>query len=281
MQAVLPHNDPSDGWFARLDLCFGRRAHATVPHRNRHVGPLRLQRPLYPEDASVCHACILHPPGGVVGGDRLELHAEVESDAAALITTPGAAKFYRSNGATASQQVVLEVRANGTLEWLPQETIVFPGACADLATRVHLAADAGFIGWEILCIGLPACGHPFREGLLRTTLEIRRQDRPIFMDRLRIAGDEDLNRPTGMRGCSVTGTFVAVGCRPDMAAPLRRILEGRPETLAGLTVMDDVLVARCLGNASAAAKSLFEGLWTWLRPHLSGRPACAPRIWAT
>jgi urease accessory protein len=281
MTHALPHDrEGPQGWQAHLALEFTSREALTVLNGNRHTGPLRVQRPLYPE-GGVCHACLLHPPGGVVGGDHLALEAVVKSDAAALITTPGATKFYRSGGARARQENLLSVEKNAWLEWLPQESIVYPGADAEIVTRVNLAEDAGFMGWEIVCIGLPACGRPFTSGRLETDLEIHRGGRPIFKDRLIVADEADLRRPAGLRGCSVNATFVATGGNPEMLAPLRQIVNADPKWLAGITLMEDLLVARYIGDTSSEAKRLFQKIWTWLRPHLSGRPACAPRIWET
>ncbi|MBI5551325.1 MAG: urease accessory protein UreD [Desulfobacterales bacterium] len=271
---------PSQGWQAQLALEFSSRQGLTILSGNRHTGPLRVQRTLYPE-AQVCHACLLHPPGGVVGGDRLRLEVAVKSDATALITTPGATKFYRSGGARAIQESLLSIERNAWLEWLPQESIVYPEADARIATRVNLAEGAGFMGWETVCIGLPACGRPFTAGRLETSIEIHRGGRPIFKDRLMVADQADLRRPAGLRGCSVSATFVATGGRPEMLAPLREILQGDETRLTGITLMEDLLVARYLGDSSAEAKKFFHELWSWLRPNLSGRKACPPRIWET
>lgn len=280
MAQALIQTDTHEGWHACLELAFSRGADGTILSKNRHSGPLRVQRPLYPE-TGVCHVYLLHPPGGVVGGDRLEIHAEVKSVAAALITTPGATKFYRSGGGRAAQESYLCVEENGWLEWLPQESIVYPGAQVEVVTQVNLAGGAGFMGWEIVCIGLPACGRPFTFGRLETTLDIRRDGRPLFIDRLRIMSTDDLHRPTGLRGCSVSATFVATGGNPEMLTPLRQIVNAYPERLAGITLIEDLLVTRYIGDSSAEAKTLFQETWTWLRPRLAGRTACPPRIWAT
>jgi urease accessory protein len=274
------HQEHYRTWFARLELAFAPRKEKTILQLNRHSGPLRLQHPFYPEEF-VCHAYVLHPPGGVVGGDHLQLSVAVESDAAALLTTPGATKFYRSIGDQASQKNYFEVGDNGYLEWLPQETIFFPGAKGFTVTRVNLGKTAGFMGWEICCLGLPACGQPFHSGDLETVLEIHRNGRPLLLERLRVTGEKNLNSPVGLRGHSVSATFIATGCRPEMLITLRKILNVQPEVLTGITLMEDLLVARYLGDSSTTAKTLFQKLWTWLRPHLTGRAVCPPRIWAT
>ena len=274
------HPDPAEGWKANLELCFSRHGDKTEVIRNRHQGPLRLQRPLYPEP-EVCHALILHPPGGVVGGDRLAVNVDVEDGASALITTPGATKFYRSGGRRAGQINLLRIEHGGCLEWLPQETIIYPNADATACTRVELAADAGFMGWEILCLGLPACGEPFAGGRFVARLEIDRQGRPIFRDRLDIDGADGLQRPTGLHGFAVSATIVATGVTPAMRDALRRRLDEKTDTLWGLTLMDDLLVVRMLDNDSARLKQRLQRIWTWLRPNVFGRDVCVPRIWET
>ena len=280
MHSFLPDTNPQEGWRATLDLVFEPRNQRTVLTRNRHDGPLRVQRLLYLEGKG-CHAYILHPPGGVVGGDRLTIRARVKTGAAVLSTTPGATKFYRSGGREAVQKNRLRVENGACLEWLPQETIAYPGTEAIISTRVDLEKESGFVGWDVLCIGLPACGRNFDSGFLDSSFEIHREGRPLFIDRFRISDPADLHRPAGLRGFSVCGTFFAVGAVLDVADSLRKTLEPEPGRFVGLTSMDDLLVARYLGDSSFEAKQLFECLWTLLRPRLFGRKACPPGIWAT
>jgi len=143
------------GWQACLELGFEKRGLRTVAAQRRHYGPLAVQRPFYPE-GDVCHLYLLHPPGGVVGGDTLDIRVRAGTGARALVTTPGATKFYRSAGATAAVTQTLQVDAGAVLEWLPQEAILFQGAVARQQTCIELAAGACFAGWDILCLGRPA-----------------------------------------------------------------------------------------------------------------------------
>lgn len=272
--------ETASGWLARLETAFDAKDGKTVLTKNRHRGPLRIQKPLYPETA-VCHATILHPPGGIVSGDRLETLTEVNPEASVLVTTPGATKFYRSGGCAAVQENRLLVRSHGCLEWFPQETIVFPGADAWATTRVDLEEHATFMGWEIYCIGLPACGSPFSSGVLQTAMKIYRNGLPLFFDRARIEGGDGLSRPTGVRGFPVMATFIATGCTEAILVSLRKRLPADPDIVFGVTLMDDLLVARVLSHSSSGVKLFFETVWGWLRPDLTGRIACAPRIWAT
>src|SRR2546421_9589234 len=115
-------------WKAQLRLGFSSDNGRTVLAEKRSEGPLVVQKPLYPEGDAVCHAILVHPPGGIAGGDELQLSVGAQEHACALLTTPGAAKWYRSAGPWARQRLDFQVR--GTVEWLPRETIVFDGALA-------------------------------------------------------------------------------------------------------------------------------------------------------
>jgi len=161
MTSRLPVSLPEtvSTWHAELRLAFARAGERTVLRENRHLGPLRVQKALYPEGDAVCQAIVLHPPSGIAGGDHLTIEVDVAAGAHAQLTTPGAGKWYRSSGSEASQRIDLTVGAGATLEWLPQETIVFDGARARMETRVTLAADSRFIGWDILCLGRAAAGR--------------------------------------------------------------------------------------------------------------------------
>ncbi|MDK9706283.1 MAG: urease accessory protein UreD [Desulforhopalus sp.] len=277
--AELATPEEESGWRAELALTYAAQKDTTILADSRHQGPLRVQRPLYPE-GGVCHTCILHPPGGVVGGDSLHLDVTVRDTAHALITTPGATKFYRSAGRAAVQRQMLAVHG-GTLEWLPQEAIAFPGAEAELLTEVRLYGKARFIGWEVLCLGLPARGETFSPGRFDGCLALYRDGRPLFFDRLRVRSERDLASVVGLRRHPVSGCFLATGVSRETAAGLGDLASRTDGELTGLTLLGEVLVARYLGYSVVAAREFFSELWARLRPSLIGRPACPPRIWAT
>src|SRR4029077_12089900 len=117
-------------WHAHLALGFARTDACTRLVRRTHEGPLVVQKPLYPEGGDVCQCIIVHPPGGIAGGDRVELHAVVEAGAHAQLTTPGATRWYRNAGPPEKQRIAFHVAEGASLEWLPQGTIVFDGAHA-------------------------------------------------------------------------------------------------------------------------------------------------------
>jgi urease accessory protein len=270
----------SDGWSARLDLGFELRDGSTVLARKRQFGPLTVQRPFHPE-GSVCHLYLLHPPGGVVGGDRLEVDVGVEQGAHALITTPGAAKFYRSAGPRALQHQRLRVDDGAVLEWFPQESILFSGAILGNQIEVELSGAARILGWEIQSLGRPVIGERFDAGSADLRLAVHRNGRPLLADRLRLQGPCDLDGPSGLRGFPVNATFLASGAGAEDLAAARAGLEAPVGALFAMTLVEDLLLARCLASSVELVHRIFVALWGILRPRLLGREACPPRIWAT
>jgi len=264
----------------RLDLGLDVKAGRTILARKSQVGPLTVQRPFYPE-GGVCHLYLLHHPGGVVGGDRLEVELDVAAGASALVTTPGAAKLYRSAGAPAAVQQHLKVAGGGRFEWLPQEDIFFPGARLRSETLVELTGDARFIGWEIHCLGRPAIGERFARGTADLLLSVQRDCRPLLRDRLRVSEGTGLDEPSRLCGFPVCGTFVATGAGPQDLDAAREILPDERGFPVGLTLVEDLIVARCLAPAVEPASPIFRSIWGILRPRLMGRDACHPRTWST
>lgn len=277
---------PSPVWHATLHLGFARRGERTVLRENRHSGPLRVQKALYPEGETVCQTILLHPPSGIAGGDQLRFAATLDAGAHAQITTPGAGKWYRSAGADASQHITFTVGAGALLEWLPQESIVFDGARARMETRVALAADSRFIGWDILCLGRAAAGERFTRGRFDLFYRIDRAGKPLWIERGGFAGgDAMLASPAGWAGATVCGTLLcSFPDLPQQAAGLLETCRGIAPTDAGshaLTALPGLLVARYLGDSSEAARLWFAELWKILRPACCSRPAVLPRIWNT
>lgn len=279
--APAPHSEPTGqaGWRASIRLGFRAARNRTLLAERQHQGPLKVQRPFYPEGAP-CHVYLLHPPGGVVGGDELRIAIQVRPEAHALITTPGAAKFYRSAGAQARQRQLLEV-AGGTLEWLPQENILFPGARLQMHTEIRLDAAARFIGWEIHCLGRPVVGERFDAGESTFRLTLSREQTPLLIDRWRVRGPDDLSGAAGLRDHPVIGTWLASNADSSVLAQARERLPQASQGLIGLTLLGELLVARYLGDSTEEARWLFQQLWRTIRPLLLGRNACPPRIWAT
>lgn len=272
-------------WDASLQLGFIERDGVTRMRDMRHQGPLRVQRPFYPEGPTgACHLYLLHPPGGLVSGDALHIEARVGKEAHTLLTTPAANKLYRAdrNGVAWHQDTLLQVEDGGLLEWLPQETIAFDGSRGRQRTRIELSSDARCLGWELLALGRPASQLPFVSGGLEQHFEILRDGVPLWIERQPLDPTHRRFRGNwGQRGHSVQATLWAVGLRDGQVTVewLREQLE--PQPCWAVTWRHDVLLLRYLGDSRRDAWQLLESAWTQLRPQLAGCEACVPRIWRT
>jgi urease accessory protein len=271
----------AQGWRAELVLGFARRDARTVLATRRHDGPLVVQKALHPEGPEVCHAIVVHPPAGIAGGDGLSLRAEVGPDGHALLTTPGAAKWYRSTGAAATQDIGFDVADGATIEWLPQESIVYDGAVASLSTTVRLHGAGAFLGWEIVCLGRTASGEHFTRGSLALAMRVERDGKPLWIERGLLGARSSLSAsPAGLDRRPVFGTFIATVHVPSAALERLRALE--PVSGEGaVTALPEVAIVRYLGASTEAARTYFRAAWDVLRPATVGRTAAAPRIWST
>ena len=275
------------GWRGELQLDYRSEQGRTLCH-DRHSGPLRVLQPLYPEGAGICHHVVVHPPGGVVGGDELDLQATLGAGSHALITTPGATRFYRSEGAIALQQATLTVAGGARLEWLPMEAIAYSGCLARNRVRAHLAPGAEMIGWDLLALGLPASGLAYVAGSFEQSLELP----GVWLERGRVAaGDHTLlDGGPGLAGHRVLGTLWFAAGTPLPAAQRDALLEAARECLAGHALaatagatspQAGVVLLRVLARQVEPAMQLFmqvRAAWRQLTWGLAAEP---PRIWRT
>jgi urease accessory protein len=271
-------------WRGYLALNFQSRAGKTLLAQREQSGPLTLQKPFYPEGDEVCHCVVLHPPGGIVAGDELALSFTAQAASRALITTPGATKWYRSDdGAHATQRIEIDVAPGASVEWLPQETIFYNGARATSDIRWRLHGDALAFGWEVACLGRPAADERFASGALRLNVSIEHKGHALWVERARLHGDDPLMAsPIGLRGHSVFATAYLAGreCGEQLLEGLRAVSAPQGAQV-GLSALPGLLLARYLGDSAEQARGYFAALWECLRPAAVGRAACAPRIWST
>ncbi len=288
-QTVLPEQgkldrvDPAAGWQAHLWLHYTRDGDRTIA-LDRHQGPLRVLRRLYPEGPAICHHVIVHPPGGIVGGDRLEVDARLDEGTHALITTPGAARFYRSAGATAVQQARLRLDAGARLEWLPLESIAHRDCSAENRVTLELAPGAEAMGWDVLALGLPAAGEAFDRGSFLQQIELP----GLWLERGLLRGDDALllDSPLGLGGQRVLGTlWFAAGsawpnARREALLDAARSLIG--DAHAGATAAHErVLVLRLLSARVEPAMRLLQAVRAAWRKLAWGLAAEPPRVWLT
>ncbi len=279
------------GWPGTLQLDYRRDllrgAPRTVLH-DRHDGPLRVLASLYPEAPSVCHNVLVHPPGGLVGGDELAIELALAADAHALLTTPGATRYYRSTGAPAVQRVKATLAAGARLEWLPLESIAYSGCIGTNALRFALAPGAEMIGWDVLALGLPASNQAFERGRFEQSIELPGH----WLERgvIDAADTRLLDSPLGWAGQRVLATLwfaagaaLAPGRRDALLDAARAATAADPlQRSAGTTALQaSVIVLRVLAPRVEPALALLTRVWAAWRDAAWQLPACVPRVWRT
>jgi urease accessory protein len=275
------------GWHGRLELDYRRDGDSTSAH-DRHDGPLRVLQRLYPEGPAICHHVLVHPPGGMVGGDTLDIALNLAEGSHAVITTPGAARFYRSSGEAAVQRIHARLAAGARLEWLPLETLAYSGCEGENQMRFELADGAETIGWDILALGLPAAEQPFVRGRYRQHIEFPGR----WLERGVIAADDTtlLDSPIGLAGQRVMGTLWFGAGRPLPAAQREALLDAARaacdghalQASAGATAPNDALVLlRALAPRVEPLMDLFKTVRNHWRAAAWQCEPVSPRIWRT
>jgi urease accessory protein len=278
-------------WHGTLALDYRRDeirgAARTVVH-DRHDGPLRVLASLYPEAPGVCHNVLVHPPGGLVGGDVLDIGVTLASGAHALVTTPGATRFYRSIGAPASQRLHAALAEGARLEWLPLETIAYSGCIGENMLRFELASGAEMIGWDLLALGLPASAQAFDRGCFTQCIEL--PGRWLERGVVDAADTRLLDSPLGWAGHRVMGTLwfaaadaVSTARRGALLDAARAVVEcdGLRMSAGVTSVHDGIVVLRALAARVEPLMTLFTRVWSAWREAAWQLAACTPRVWRT
>jgi urease accessory protein len=273
-------------WHAQLLIDYRFDGQRTTQH-HRHNGPLRIFKSLYPEGEKICHNVLIHPPGGLVGGDVLDVGVTVDAGAHGLISTPGATRFYAcEDGLDTAQNVTLTLAPGARLEWLPLETIAYPGCRAHNRLTAHLGEGAELLAWDITALGLPSAGQAFDTGVLHQRLELP----GLWLEQARIdAADVRLmNSPLGLGGQRCLGTLLlASGTaftrerREQLLEVLRESIQGHDSgVLAGATCPHpQLLVLRAVAPLVEPLMAVLQRAWSVLRPAAWGLDGVAPRIW--
>lgn len=275
------------GWQGRLELHY-RRDGATTTAHDRHYGPLRVLQRLYPEGPGICHHVLVHPPGGIVGGDTLDIDLHLAEGSHALITSPGATRFYRSAGEPAVQTLRAQLDGGTRLEWLPLETIAYSGCLGENHLCFKLAPDAQMLGWDVLALGLPASGDTFDRGRYTQTIELP----GVWLERGHIDGRDTrlLKSPLGWAGHGVLATmWFAAGAALPSARKERLIDAARDaiaadplHTTAGCSSPHaEAVVLRVLAPRVEPAMHLLAEVWKRWRREAWSLDAALPRVWRT
>jgi len=273
-------------WRADLKLDYTLESQRTVV-RYLHQGPLRILQSLYPEGDQICHNVLVHPPGGLVGGDTLDIQVTVAEGAHGLVSTPGATRFYKSGGHPALQQVVAHLADNAKLEWLPLEAIAYNDCEATNRAIFNLAPSAELITWDVTALGLPSSDMAFTQGHFQQHLEIP----GVWLERGNIRGEDTrwLNSPLGLAGSKCLASLVfASGSAIDSdrttqaLEAAREVIESHPLRLqAGITCAHpQVIVLRVISPLVEPTMDLLKKVWAVWRHTLWALPSTPPRIWS-
>ncbi len=283
-------------WHARLDMRYSSANLSGDTHTQLHFGhdgPLRILKSLYPEGPGICHNVLVHPPGGLVGGDTIDIHVEVEAGAHGLVSTPGATRFYKTTTDKAEQRVKLRLHDRSRLEWLPLETIAYPGCWALNSLSFELAPTAQLMAWDVVALGLPLANEAFdNPNLPRESVFEQQLSWPNhWHERAKISGSDDrlLNSNVGFNGHRCMGTLVLVHgqsfgreLREHLQDSLRASWVSEPDAhLCGVTQSaDGLLVVRVLGSVAEPVMNRLKTCWALLRRQAWGIANAAPRIWS-
>lgn len=283
----VSHSDPvgvSD-WLAMLDLQFSARLNSGEFEKTvlkfQHKGPLRIQKALYPDGLDCCHAVMLHPPGGIAAGDRLEIRVAVERQAHAVVTTPSATKWYGAFEAGLAQQIV-NMQVDGHLQWIPSEAIIFDGARVKSALHINVTDQGSMFGWDTQIYGRQASGERFLTGIFDQITRLSLGDELVWVDRLRLNGSDPLfASPVGLQGHHALAMCWAV--MPSggdlLSQKLARLRAAIPE-VTFTQPHPRVLIGRLLGHP-VNLRAPLECTWRWLHSHLFSKTVSTLRLWAT
>lgn len=284
---LLEGNPPFKSWLADLTLKFDAKNGRSYLAKNTHIGPLVIQKTLHPEGDAVCHGIIIHPPGGVAGGDVLKLNVHLLQNTQTLLTTPGAGKWYKANGFVASQHLQFNIALQGCLEWFPQENIIFNGADCQFSSLIELDGNACYAGWDILVFGRLAKGERWETGKLKQNLSIHRAGKLIWQEAINLdANHPFFTSPVGINTHVVSASFViaAEALPTDLLAKCQAIdidLTKDKQAQFGISALPHIVSARYIGMSAQTARQYFESLWQLLRPWYAKRAVMRPRIWNT
>jgi len=273
-------------WHAQLQLDYERHGLRTVA-RHLHSGPLRILQSLYPEGDPVCHNVLVHPPGGLVGGDTLDLQVRAAAGTHGLITTPGATRFYRSDEALALQRTHLALADDARIEWLPLETICYSGCRAENRLTLELAPQAQVMGWGVTALGLPHADQPFVDGFVQQHIELP----GVWLERGRVDAADTLllNGPAALAGMRCWATmYLVCGQAMDRAYKTTALDSARDviaahalAATAGATSPNaQTVVVRVVAPQVEAVVGLLRRIRLAWRVQLWNLVASTPRIWA-
>ena len=251
----------------------------------QHEGPLRIQRPFSQDDGS-CHIYLIHPPGGVVGGDALFVEFEGHENTNTLITSSAASKFYSCEAGLPKQHISqnLTVNKGSLLEWVPHENIFFEGSKTQLHNKIMMSNESRFFGWEIMVLGRLESDKTSFGGTLRSATTITKNDRLIHRDFFEYSPGMD-RCSWGLNGQRVIGSLIATSAYiedEEFARLFSDIKKKLGSSSFGATRKKGLFLLRYLGSSVEECKNGFNAARDALHQSealMFGCHGVRPRIW--
>ena len=291
MENVNASESLPTAWHAnlRLDFSFAEEQHKTFLSHREHHGPLLVQKSLYPEGKEICHAVILHPPAGIAGGDHLAIQLNVEKNAKAVVTTPGATKWYKANHKNASQKIVIQVDPYGHLDFLPQENIFFNASSAHNQIVIHQDKTSSCIGWDIAQLGRTAQGEHWENATLRNEIEYYLDKELCWVESMLLESQKSFyNETCGLAEFPVFGTMwmSSSHASEDLLEEITQQLAWNDSLRVGATriAIDEhygLILIRGLSDEVEYLKNCFMQIWLFARERIAGIEPLPLRIWKT
>ncbi|MGN1281361.1 MAG: urease accessory protein UreD [Succinivibrio sp.] len=269
-----------DTWQASISLEFKKDGTGrSVMTRNRHIGPLVVQKPFYPEIA--CHVYLLHPPGGIAGCDSLSIEAKVEEGAQVLLTTPGATKFYKTDGTFSRLTQSFFVSRNCSFEFLPAQNIYYKGTHTFVKTVFDLEDNAKFIFRDVSKCGMKDEEQPFEDSFLFNSVSIRQNGREKLIETSRVDGQYDLYSKGSNNGSAYVGTYISNAVSQSTLESIREYLLTCEKCQSAAGITDEYLVVRFLSHDNEPIEKAIVKIWEMTRTEVVGLAPCHPRVWST
>ena len=268
-----------DTWQALLHLEFKADSLGkTVLSRNLHQGPLMVQKPFYPEKC--CHVYMLHPPGGIAGTDSLKFDCIVEPNCHVLVTTPGATKFYKTDGQISEFNQVFKLNNGASLEYLPSQNIFYKGTHTKVNTSFYLEQNAKFAFRDVSKCGMKDEENPFLDSSFFNTIKIYQDNTLVLKETCFIEGMEDFKALAAIFNHPYIGTFICNKVSEETLSKLQNLLDLNAYQ-ASIGMVDNFLIARFLGDDNQSIENTIVEIWKTVREEVIGLPPCLPRIWST
>lgn len=232
------------------------------------------------------HSCreavFLNTAGGIAGGDRLSFGLAASGDANFTGTTQAAERVYRAIDAPGQVEMRIEAVESATLQWLPQETILFNGGRLNRSTEIRVSGAARLLAMDWLILGRAASGETVRHGAFRDDWRVYRDGRLVWADAFRLTGDIAalVHQPSLLAGHTAIATILyAASNAADHLDHARSILANLA-CKSGATIVNGLMICRFAAKAAAELRRAVADFLRAFRDGLKGFTSALPKVWA-